>query len=151
MPLEFKPESVEQARDRFTKAVEKVWTVTAAMLSRPGIERENVFDFFDGLRLIVSREKVAHGTDVMLHVSASMQPDTFVWKTFAKHNKPWKSKIPLFREYVQKRFAEISGGLRCPAFYGVSDGGVVHWSEVILEAVMDLHPQTYGSGKSDAL
>jgi hypothetical protein len=44
-------------------------------IDRPGVHRENVFDFHDGMRLIVSEDEYAFGK--FLHVSGSVRNQLF--------------------------------------------------------------------------
>jgi hypothetical protein len=70
--LPFEPESGVLLAKRYPAAVERVYDLHEMWdKRRPGLNRQHVFDFEDGLRLIVSRER--HDSDeVMLHWSASI-------------------------------------------------------------------------------
>ena len=75
--LPFKPETIEALKVRYPAALERVFDVrelTGPVDDRPGLKREHVFDFEDGLRLIVSREM--HDRGLCLHLSASMAGPT---------------------------------------------------------------------------
>lgn len=73
MPLPFEPENEELFKERFEDALNPVCVIediTKVGEIRPGQLRKHVFDYNDGTRLIVSRDKVADiGT--FLHVSVS--------------------------------------------------------------------------------
>jgi hypothetical protein len=72
MGLEFKPETIEQLKNRFHIALENVFDVNALTnQNRPGLKRDHVFDFDDGIRLIISVD-LCHGLSY-LHVSGSTQ------------------------------------------------------------------------------
>lgn len=61
MGLSFQPELDEMLKLRFIAALEPVYDsqkVAAGECQRPGELRKHVFDFADGMRLIVSREEV---------------------------------------------------------------------------------------------
>lgn len=59
--IPFEPQDIAQLRKRYAAAVEELHTVRDADLPgsafRPGQDRRHVFDFFSGLRLIVSRDR----------------------------------------------------------------------------------------------
>jgi hypothetical protein len=75
--LPFKPETVEEMKNRFAPVLATLFSIEAieqGKCKRPGEIRDFIFDFRDGMRLIVSREhleKTCH-----LHVSASMTPES---------------------------------------------------------------------------
>ena len=66
-------ETLESAKARFRKALEKCWNLRAIAKNpkgdRPGIHREHVFDFETGIRMIASHEH-DHGKK-FFHVSFS--------------------------------------------------------------------------------
>lgn len=75
MGLSFQPESIATARARYAAALTEVFDVESINLGtvlRPGECRANVFDFADGIRMIVSRDRLPTGK-VVLHVSASLR------------------------------------------------------------------------------
>lgn len=77
-------------RPRWPAAVAKVWNMNAVYdaamadpnYNHPGARPENIFDFHDGLRLIVSMEQFDWGEH--LHVSASVRPDSPLYRDVAK-------------------------------------------------------------------
>jgi len=72
--LEFEPEIESSLRGRYPEAIKEVYDhaqMQEILKSRPGTKRRHVFDFFDGCRMIVSREKAEHGLEV-LHFSMSV-------------------------------------------------------------------------------
>ena len=75
MALPFEPELEEGLQARYKDAVAEVIDIReikSGVRATPGKERRHVFDFYDGLRLIVSRE--TDGTHKTIHFSASMSP-----------------------------------------------------------------------------
>lgn len=71
--LEFRPESDQELAGRFDLAIREVVIpdlIASGRRQRPGMQRENVFDFQDGVRLVVSRDRLPCG--VRLHVSCSL-------------------------------------------------------------------------------
>jgi hypothetical protein len=81
--LDYHPLTATEQRTRWPAATAKEWDFTELVgqvpldADRPGLHPENLFDFHDGLRLIVSIDKYNFGT--YLHVSASAWPATKVY------------------------------------------------------------------------
>ena len=70
--LPIQPEMFVDLKSRYSKALERIWDVrlvAEGVLDAPSGKREHVFDFKDGLRLIVSRDHI--GPFTCVHVSAS--------------------------------------------------------------------------------
>lgn len=71
----FKPEDIDQIRARYPLAVSTVYSLerlAKGVQSPPESNRDNVLDFVDGLRLIVSTIDVGGGKQI-LNVNASYQ------------------------------------------------------------------------------
>ena len=71
--LPFQPEPEIVLKARYDNATRKKWNVNRIAEDngeRPGVLREHVFDFYDGLRLIVSCD--TDGVHTYTHYSASM-------------------------------------------------------------------------------
>ena len=103
-PVPYKPMSATEHRNRWDAATVKVWYLPGALADRPGLHEEHVFDFHDGLRLIISTDNVEpFGT--VLHVSASVRPRSPLY------DRMLKSKIDLdaFHKVVQERVRFIGG------------------------------------------
>lgn len=116
--MPFEPEKLEALRARFPKALLRLWYVDHAPLPgepAPYNTREHVFDFEDGLRLIISKDRDAGGEprhDIVghIHVSASVIPGTMMleWckREYMKHahvffTETWPHK-------VKERFDELA-------------------------------------------
>jgi len=78
MGLPFHPEPFDMLKMRFIGAMEPVYEVDRILAgeARPGTQRKHVFDFDDGMRMVVSRERA--GDEVVLHVSVSFTGDAVV-------------------------------------------------------------------------
>ena len=73
MAIDFEPELEETMKARFAEALEPVYDAGVPVEGmRPGQERKHVFDFFDGSRYIVSRERLSDG-ELVMHVSVSFR------------------------------------------------------------------------------
>ena len=73
--IPFEPELVETMRLRYKDAVRDVvdiQKIAQKQIEPPSLNRKHVFDFYDGLRLIISRD--GDGARVFLHFSASVNP-----------------------------------------------------------------------------
>lgn len=74
------PKSVDEHTARWPLAVADVWDYRGELppdTDRPGLHPDHLFDFRDGLRLLVSTDRYDFGD--FLHVSASCQPDSPIW------------------------------------------------------------------------
>ena len=81
--MDFEPEIEGSLKQRYSDAVVDVYDcleVSKNPESRPGNKRKHVFDFFDGCRLIVSKERFPDGK-LMLHFSASFKDGYFSQKS----------------------------------------------------------------------
>lgn len=67
--LPFEPEPIEKLQARYYAALEKLWVPAPDMEDRPGLHRTHTFDFEDGWRMLVSRDKI--GNSEINHISAS--------------------------------------------------------------------------------
>jgi hypothetical protein len=106
MSLPFHPEDPELLWARYPAALTRVFRAEeiAAGGERPGELRVHVFDWPDGLRMIISREDVGTGRAV-LHVSASFEPGTPLFHDMMNQPDPLSSLL----ELVPVRFRELSG------------------------------------------
>jgi len=84
--IPFEPESIESARARLWKALEKVFNAhigdSLSVLPRKELRRY-VFDFDDGLRMIVTRDIEEPGNPPVVHVSCSVVGDEAVARVIA--------------------------------------------------------------------
>lgn len=125
----FTPETVQELARRYPAALEVALDVgdflTACFSALPGEDPRNVFDFEDGLRLIVSRDVGHEGlAGEVLHVSASAIKGTRVWRLIADGSLD-KTDFCLF---ALRRFRHISGDQGPFEFLGCSPmTGIPHW------------------------
>lgn len=115
MGLPFEPEIEDALRARYPDAVMDVYEVQKIMdgLARPGTMRKHVFDYFDGMRFIVSRDKVRN--DIFLHISVSMQTGSM-------------PKGPDLLRVIIEKLRDLCGGIPSDAMINVSatNSGIVH-------------------------
>jgi len=142
--LPYQPETDVSLIQRFPKAIEKVWQEDEFLregLFRPGALREHVFDFEDGLRVIVSHEE--HGEERnrerFVHFSASIMPDTKLdarLKSLAHRDARKKSFVEITRECREQfKYVAITGFQKLSACEvldedfscGSAEKGVPHW------------------------
>jgi len=108
MELDFEPETEDTLKGRFPEAMAPLYDAHKVMAGsqRPGELRRQVFDYFDGARLVVSREKVPDG-NVYLHVSVSFRDKScetkgnellfqVVQKVNALRGNPWPGLMRAF-------------------------------------------------------
>lgn len=141
--LPHEPEPLERLQARFAKALEPVYDVcliAQGWQTRPGAYRRHLFDFEDGLRLLVSRERLPlMGPDgrtaaVHLHVSASFEAGLALERDLVRRLKRDHAHRVVTRWFVplvERRFAQLSD---VPLiFHGLSsEKGVAHWFDAPL-------------------
>jgi len=98
-----------------------LWVAVQNMNDRPGLHRENVFDFEDGLRLIISKDRLFSDPKENVHLSAS-------WTSKERAPTTW-ADVDL---EVIKHYQSI-GGPGLLQFIGASSGNVPHWVVLRLE------------------
>lgn len=102
---------------RYDAALKPVYaTETALPLDQtPGSKPEHLFDFTDGVRLIISRD-ILNGAEV-IHLSASAVPEIYTG--------PFDG---LLLKTMKKHFFELSGVSRGLVFVGLTkESGIPHW------------------------
>ena len=111
---------------RYAAAVQEIYdyaTPGASERPRPSAQACHIFDWPDGLRLIISRERFQDGR-VGIHLSASVQPNTSL---FADVQHRRISLLALF-EVIGLRWQTLAGSTRRPEMVGVSaEKGVPHF------------------------
>ena len=116
--IPFEPEPAEVLKKRVGAALETVVDSIAAASGeclRPGQQRKHVFDFEDGLRVIVSKEKIDHG--VVLHTSCSAFSHGSILRNVNHDN---------LVNVLTKRLQELVGITQSPKQTMITGGGVVH-------------------------
>lgn len=131
-PVPVNPEPLDALKARFPKALEFVFDAVGIRdkgLIRPGECVANVFDFEDGIRLIVSRELMPDRTRV-LHFSASVfDPDRLknrleriIWTMSPAVRKAW------FIGECVHLWKRLSDDKRQTNFVGFTESEqVAHW------------------------
>jgi hypothetical protein len=101
----YHPLTATEHKVRWPKATARVWDFTDLVgecppeRDRPGLHPDNVFDFHDGLRLIVSTDKQVYGT--YLHVSASAcERSSTIYRKIAAGKMSMEDFFALVRERV---------------------------------------------------
>lgn len=113
--LPFEPEMESMMKARFVEAVTPIYDAKQAARSgnTPGKLRKHVFDFYDGMRMIVSRE--SSGGDLYLHASVSFHGG------FAPRGE---DLLRIVIDRVKEMGANLTAGV-VHAFE--SKGGIVHF------------------------
>ena len=125
MPIvPFKAEPLKDLQARYPQALDFVYDSDAMRDSnaiRPGEVAAKLFDFEDGLRLLISLERRPQGT--VLHLSSSFEAGTELYHFFEKETatKSPTQIMELFIEMTKERFVELSGDTQVPPFIGVSN------------------------------
>jgi hypothetical protein len=90
---------------------------------RPGQQPQHVFDFPDGLRLIVSRERSPDG-QTGVHLSGSLIPGTTLYQRLAQTDEV----VNEFCTIICARWQELANSTRTPGLVALSDDeGVPHF------------------------
>ena len=126
MRLPFAPQSIDTLRARYPAARTSLYdqiAVLNGLQPPPSGMRANVFDFEDGLRLIISRERDPDGL-VVMHISASAVDGTPMYQGI--HDG--RVGVVEFFDRVCTEWQAVSGSARTPTFIGVSpDKLIPHW------------------------
>ena len=138
MTLPWEPEIDDMLQGRFDKAMERVYDIEDMMSQdladdRPGVKREHVFDFQDGIRMIISKDRTAKGR-TFLHVSGS---------SYNKKLTPEELMKSMGEKILELHKGDISGVMQAVK----TSGGVIH---MLLELGPDWHrhiifPPTYNA------
>ena len=126
--IPYRPEPLQALRKRYPKAVARVFdslAVKANPTLRPGKSRTHVFDFQDGIRLIVSVD-----TGVGLHVSASFIPDTALDRRLKKYarNAGVAAASDRLKREGEDAYRRLVGPETRLEFLGFLEGeGIPHW------------------------
>lgn len=140
--LPFNPQPTEELKARFPKALECIYDweggqklrasdrqPIGAVDYRQGPLHDHVFDFKDGLRLIVTQDLEEDGK-VFLHLSAGAQPGTQVMNRFSYTGREGQA---VFKDLALRRYREISGDKVRLFFDEFLPNGAAHWRRRILE------------------
>jgi hypothetical protein len=125
MPLvPFKAEPLKDLQARYPQALDFVYDSDAMRDSnaiRPGEVAAQLFDFEDGLRLLISLERRPQGT--VLHLSSSFETESELYGFFRKETetKSPTQVMELFIEMTRRRFIELSGDAQPPPLIGMSN------------------------------
>lgn len=123
-----RPEPLEILRARYPRALEFVYCPEACASGaiRPGEVAANVFDFEDGLRLIISRDRMEGR--VVLHFSASVEVGTPLADELLRQiqGEPWHAVLSRWEATVPARFRDLSGDTRTPSL-AFRSANVPHW------------------------
>jgi hypothetical protein len=127
MAVPWNPEAVDTLRARYAAALVNLYdhrAIAAGRQPRPGNHPRQVFDFQDGLRLIISRDRQADQR-TGIFVSGSIVPGTPL-EEWLRAQEP-KAAIGL-RHLVCERWQCLAGSDRVPEFVGWSARkGVPHF------------------------
>jgi hypothetical protein len=133
--LPFVAESLEELRERYPKALERLFdseSINLGVSDRPGENRANVFDFPVGLRLIISREDSDQGQ--IIHLSGSFIKDTEGFDCLKKEEEHHggQAMMQLYQSICVRFFKEISdisGVLFFTGFHGPQM--IPHWWDAL--------------------
>jgi hypothetical protein len=127
MAVPWTPEAVDALRARYPDAVIDVYDHNAIATGRqglPGNQPKHVFDFPDGLRLIISRDRQAdHRSGIV--ISGSVVPQTPVEERLQSLGPDMATALC---DLICERWQSLAGSNRMPELRGWSPGkGVPHF------------------------
>jgi hypothetical protein len=125
MRLPFEPEPIASMRARYALARKPLYdqqAVANGLVPAPSGFRQHVFDFEDGLRLIISRDRDPNGL-VGVHLSASAQDGSHMHGAICRG----EVGMPEFFDRVKLEWQTLSGSTQLPQLIGISDKYVPHW------------------------
>lgn len=141
-PIPVQAEPFHELQARYPRCLEYIYDseqIALAGAIRPGEVQANVFDFADGLRLIIGRQRVRKLDEMMqetgeyeviLHVSASLAKDSGLYKKIERDARrmPVLKAIRKWLDTIPLRFEQLSGNKEPLEFLGF-DGCVGHWMQ----------------------
>lgn len=122
----FNPQPLEELKARYPKALEKLYIqldVASGKRLRPAWNKDNVFDFLDGIRLVISKEQQPDGR-LVIHIAGSVT-DVL----------PEAIKQELFHiidltdthiHHIVEHYALVSGNLGALEVVGISNEKIIH-------------------------
>jgi hypothetical protein len=123
-----RPMTIDQNKVRWNMVKDRVFNIQQVLAGRepqPGNCPECVFDFHDGLRVVMSRELTPDG-ERLFHASASAIPDSELYKRIAARNKNSSGMLREFLGRVEADVMTMTG--RVITLAGFSEGKrVPHW------------------------
>ena len=129
-PVAVRPEPREALRARFREALGPVYDEEEQRLgtaARPGELPRHVFDFPEGVRLIVSRLRLAKDGRILTHFSASVRPGSAFERSFLASASPGMARAVLVLGRLSALYAELAGGVVTTRCMGIAVGGIPHF------------------------
>lgn len=135
LTVPFETETLDAAQERFSASIAELYDGTES--PRPGEQRKHVFDFEDGLRLIVSRDQYPDlAASVGIHVSASVSTDEtcalYVKIVKAVRDNPQvpqhNAAASAIDRVTRERFKLLSGFEGRFRMSALSPSGVLHYN-----------------------
>lgn len=133
--LPVQPETIAQAKARLQQALIPVYDgleylTGTATKPRPGVLRKHVFDFHDGMRLIISRDISSANNKPAVHVSASIadgQIDKWIAGPF-KGCQSFREITEVFSKEINARWSEL-GRTKKLIIVFIASEGILHFEE----------------------
>jgi len=128
--LPFEPETIESIRARLHLATDappvSIMEAIANPQLRPGVCRRYCFDFFDGMRLIISQDDIPPLGDPFLHLSVSAVAKSIFYDKCKMELGNSKDLISITLDHLQNTLPEL---IRNKIFLSLFHGCVVHLME----------------------
>ncbi len=119
MALQHEPESLDVMRARYAEAVRVVFDPADVNQPAPGHDRANVFDFDDGVRMVIARSVSYVRGGERVYFSASVRTGTLLALSIDTGGCPFN----VFADLIVGRWREIAQSDAVVRFIGLSGGG----------------------------
>jgi hypothetical protein len=129
--IPFVPEDYARLRLRYDLAIDHVHHYPAMVAGHepnPTTERAHIFDCYDGIRLIVSRERSARGQHFLM-ISATLEIGSAVELSLDRENEGKRIEADRFVDLAETAFRAISREARPMKFLGYDQGAIWAISE----------------------
>ena len=128
--LEYHPEKSRDLRARFPQALTPICREGGYL---PDKDPKHIFDYEDGIRLIISQDECADGDGTFIHLSISVDPDSLVAERYAgmveSVGQSCAPVSPVMEQMIRdgvQRFSRLSGYCGDVHVVMVSARGVPH-------------------------
>jgi hypothetical protein len=117
--IPIKPQTLAELQTRYPECLHELYIqqdVARGIRVRPGTQRENVFDFHDKVRLIISKEQCADGR-LVIHISGSIRDE----------GGKGRALNDTLIHHIIEHYALISGNMGSLEVIGITENQVIHF------------------------
>lgn len=131
----FNPQTLEEMRARYKQALTPLFDYVGGQMTKVDEEMvpgdcflktgpgpAHVFDYPNGMRIIITRDREESG--IYLHMSVGLFPGTELWDNLVGTGEVGQR---LIRMAADTRYLDLSGDTEPLEFNGFSERGIGHW------------------------